>query len=219
MLIIDWEKIQDYSEEEITYFLYSEGKSIQTLARIRRLDEATIKKHVLEGKIKYGILAKSSNIKELFTILSSSGKQDKIDTINYLDKITKDKLVKFIKENYADMYPREKQSAVWILGEIGYIEGIDILLKASVHKFINIRRMAVSAMGKIGDKKCEEALIRALEDDNPQVVFYAIKSLYKIKSSKAKLKIIRLKDNANKDYIKNAAEEYLSETDSDTSKG
>lgn len=81
MLTIDWENIQNYSQEEITYFLYSEGKSIQTLARIRNLDEATIKKHVLEGKIKYGILAKSSNIKELFTVLSSSGKQDKIDKI------------------------------------------------------------------------------------------------------------------------------------------
>ncbi|MCS4464274.1 HEAT repeat domain-containing protein [Clostridium botulinum] len=68
-------------------------------------------------------------------------------------------------------------------------EGIDILLKASVHKFINIRRMAVSALGKIGSIKGETVLIRALEDENSQVVTYAIKALNKIKSTKAKEKL------------------------------
>jgi len=109
------------------------------------------------------------------------------------------------------MYPKDKQAAVWILGELKDEEGIDILLKASVHKFINIRRMAVSALGKIGSIKGEAILIRALEDENSQVVTYAIKALKKLKSIKAKGKIIYIKNTTDKDYILKAVDEYLQE--------
>ncbi|EJO5346502.1 HEAT repeat domain-containing protein [Clostridium botulinum] len=206
---IDWNNIDKYSQEQITYFLYLEGKDIETLMRIRNLDKSTIKKHILDGKIKYGILAKSSNIEELFKQLTNSGKQDKIEVIDGLQSKIKKELVWFIKNNYGNMYPKDKQAAVWILGELKDEEGMDILLKASVHKFVNIRRMAVSALGKIGSIKGENILIRSLEDENSQVVTYAIKALKKIKSTKAKRKIIYIKNETNKEYILKAIDEYL----------
>ncbi len=86
-------------------------------------------------------------------------------------------------------YPKDKEAAVWIIGELKEVSCLDILIKASVNKYINVRRMAVSAMGKMGDIRAEGALLRALGDENPQVISYAIKSLGKIKSEKAITKI------------------------------
>ncbi|MCY6370474.1 HEAT repeat domain-containing protein [Clostridium ganghwense] len=207
----DWNDIEKYTEEEITYFLFVEGKSIESICRIRKIDRITVQNHIIEGKIKYRFLAKSKNSREFFEIISKAGKQDKILVLNSIDQENKRKLIEFIRKNYADMYPKDKEAAVWILGELKEIEGLDILMKASVHKFVNIRRMAVSAMGKIENNKCEIALIRALDDENPQVIMYAIKALDKIKSINATNKIEYIKNNAEKKYLREAAENFLNE--------
>lgn len=211
MININWSDIISYSDEDITYFLFLEGKSIESLCRIRNLNKETIQKHVLDGKIKYGILAKSNDEEELFQVISKSGKQDKIEALRYLNNLNKNKLVQFIRDNYADMKTKDKENAVWILGEIGDKTVLDILIKASVHNHVNVRRMAVSAVGKIGEKDMEKIAIRALEDQNPQVVMYAIKALIKIKSENAMEKIKEVYKKTEKDYIKRTAEEYFSE--------
>jgi hypothetical protein len=211
MLHINWSDITNYIDEDITYFLFLEGKSVESLCRIRNLNKETIQKHILDGKIKYGILAKSSNIEGLFQTISTSGKQDKIETLKRLDKDNKVKMLDFIRNNYVNMKTKDKENAIWILGEIGDKEGLDTIIKASVHKHVNVRRMAISAAGKIGDKSMETLLIRALEDNNPQVVMYAIKALKKIRSEKAFERINNLCVSAEKDYIKRLAEEYIKE--------
>lgn len=107
------------------------------------------------------------------------------------------------------MHPKDKEAAVWIIGELKEKSCLDILIKASVHKYINIRRMAVSAMGKMEDVRAEGALLRALGDENPQVISYAIKSLGIIKSEKAITKIKYLYQITDKKYIINAAQKFL----------
>ncbi|MBE6044647.1 HEAT repeat domain-containing protein [Clostridium thermopalmarium] len=209
LMRFDWNAIEDYSDEDITYFLFSEGKSIDAICRIRNMDRTTVQNHIIEGKIKYRFLAKSNNTKEFFDAIKLAGKRDKLEVLNSIDEGNKKRLIQFIRNNYADMYPKDKEAAVWILGELKDIESIDIILKASVNKFVNIRRMAVSAMGKIGSNKCEIALIRALDDENSQVVMYAIKALEKIKSIKAKSKIEHIKNTTEKSYLKRASEKYF----------
>lgn len=204
-----WNDIESYSDEDITYFLFMEGKNIESISRIRNIDRTTVQNHIIEGKIKYRFLAKSKNSEEFFNVIKEAGKRDKIEVLNSLDDYNKKKLIKFIRDNYTDMYPKDKEAAVWILGELKNVDSLDILIKASVHKFVNIRRMAVSAMGKIESEKCETALIRALEDENSQVVMYAIKALEKIKSKNAKNKIEHIKNTTDKHYLKSASERYL----------
>lgn len=211
MVHVNWNDIINYTEEDISYFLFLEGKSIESLCKIRNLNKETIQKHILDGKIKYGILAKSSSIEALFQTISSSGKQDKIEALKCLDENNKGRMLQFIRDNYVHMKTKDKENAIWIAGEIGDKDVLDILMKASVHKHVNVRRMAVSAAGKIGDKNMEILLIRALEDSNPQVVMYSIKSLKKIKSEKALEKIREISINSEKDYIKRIAEEYVRE--------
>lgn len=209
MLNIKWSESHSYTDEDITYFLFLEGKSIDSLCKIRNLNREIVQKHILDGKIKYGILAKSNNEKELFETISKAGKLDKIEVLKCLDEEIKSKLIQFIKGNYADMKTKEKESAVWILGEIGDKDILNVLMKACVHNHVNVRRMAVSAVGKIGDKGMETVAIKALEDENPQVVMYAIKALIKIKSENAVNKVKVVYSKTDKDYIKKVAEEYF----------
>ncbi|SKA88367.1 Helix-turn-helix domain-containing protein [Clostridium sp. USBA 49] len=209
LIKLNWDEIDNFTTEDITYFLFLEGKSIDAISKIRNIDKEEIKRHIIEGKIKYRFLAKSKDIQELFKILCNLGKQDKLYALKYLDEKNIKNLTSYIKNNYTSMVSKEKESAIWILGELKSIDNLDILKKAMVHKHVNVRRMAVSAMGKIGDTSLEVPLIRALDDENSQVVLYAIKSLNKIKSKKAIDKIKFIYENTSKEYLKKAAEEYL----------
>lgn len=209
LVMFDWNDVGEYTEEEITYFLFMEGKSIDSICKIRKIDRITVQNHIIEGKIKYRFFAKSKNTKEFFSLISKAGKQDKILVLNSLNEEQRKNLVNFIRDNYGNMYSREKEAAVWILGELKETECLDVFMKACVHKAVNVRRMAVSAMGKIESPKCEVALMRTLEDENPQVVMYTIKALAKIKSKKAIHKIEYIKNNTDKKYLREAAENFL----------
>lgn len=204
----DWKEADNFTDEEISYFLYLEGKSTKVISRIRNMDIATIEGHIIEGKIKYRFLAKSSNINELFDTIARVGKEDKIAVIKSLNDSFKKKLLSYIRSNYINFDPKNKEVSVWIIGELNDIEALDILIKASVHKSVGIRRMAVSALGKLNNKRCEDILIRSLSDANPQVVLYAIKALQRIGSEKASEQVRAVTKAHNKDYIVRAVEDY-----------
>lgn len=209
----NWDFIENYSEEEITYFLSLEGKSIEAIGKIRNIDRATVQKHIINCKIKYRFLAKSTNIEELFKALIKAGKSERVYVMNSLDKVNRAKLIDFTKRNYIDLPLKDKESAIWIIGELRAEEGLDLLIKATVNNHVNIRRLSVSALGKIANEKGEMALIRALNDSNSQVVSYAIKSLQKLKSKKASERIKEILNTSDKPYVQKACEEYLTNID------
>jgi len=208
-MVIDWLRIGKYSHEEISYFLFLEGKTMEAICKIRNLDNAIVQKHIIDGKIKYRFLVQSNDTDELFKKIVKAGKEDKIYFLNSIEEDNKNKLTSLIKTNYVEMHPKDKEAAVWIIGELKEKSCLDILIKASVHKYINVRRMAVSAMGKMGDIRAEGALLRALGDENPQVISYAIKSLGIIKSEKAITKIKYIYESTDKRYIIDAAQRFL----------
>jgi len=205
----NWDFIENYSEEEITYFLHLEGKSLEAISKIRNLDKVTIQKQIINAKIKYRYLVKSSSIDELFKSLAKADKSERIYVLNSLDKVNKEKLKDFIKRNYMELTLKDKESAIWIIGELRIEECVDILIKGTVNNHVNIRRLAVSALGKLAHEKGEVALIRALSDANSQVVSYAIKSLQKLKSKRAVPKVREILDASDKPYIQKACEEFL----------
>lgn len=207
----DWNFIDTYTEEEISYFLTLEGKSLDVVAKIRNIDRATVQKHIINAKIKYRYLVKSNSMEELFKSLTGAVKDERIRVLNSLDKVNKEKLIHFLLSSYMELTLKEKEAALWIMGETKNERCIDILIKATVNNHVNIRRMSISALGKIGDKKAERALLRALDDSNGQVVTYAIKALKKINSDEAKGKIGDLMKRAEKEYVKKACENFLFE--------
>ncbi len=205
----DWNFIDKYSEEEISYFLHLEGKSLDTISKIRNRDKSEIQRHIISAKIKYRYLTKSENIQDLFNNLANIAKNERIYILNSLDVVNKTKLIDYILNNHLNISLKEKEAAVWMLGELRAEKAVDFLIKSTVHKFVNIRRLSISALGKIGDNKCEMALLRALQDENGQVVSYAIKSLAKIRSEKAFEKIKCIDEKTELSYIKKACEEYF----------
>lgn len=205
----DWKELDKLTDEDITYFLSLEGKTVEAICRIRKMDREEVQRHIIEGKVKYRFLVKSKNEEQLFLTLCSAGKQDKLSVLQSIDNDNKEKLIAYIRKQYADMSSKYKETAIWIIGELKAVSALDILNKATVHKHVNIRRMAVSAMGKLGEKASEIPLIRAIDDENPQVAMYAIKSLTKIKSNKAYDKVKQIYMNSTKEYLKKAAEEYM----------
>lgn len=209
LINLDWQDLDSLSDSDITYFLSLEGKTIDAICRIRRLEREEVQRQLIEGKIKYRFLSKSNSEEDLFQTLCSAVKQDKLSVLANLNNETREKLIRFIREEYGKMPSKNKETAIWIIGELKVKICIDILVKSVVHKHVNIRRMAVSALGKLEDKASELPLIRALEDENSQVVLYAIKSLVKIKSEKAVNKIKQIYATTEKDYLKRAAEEFL----------
>ena len=102
-----------------------------------------------------------------------------------------------------------KETALWIIGELKAEEAMDVLIKGAVHKFVNVKRMALSAMSKIGSKKGEAAVLRALSDENPQVVAYAIKALTSISPDEHSDKIEDIRMNSNNKGICAACDGYL----------
>lgn len=206
----EWNKIENMRDEDISYFLYLEGKSIQSICKIRGLDSHTIQKHIIESKIRHRYLVNIRTSKDLIELFRNIPKDEKSKVLLGIDKKFRKELIVYINNEYGNMTITDKGTAMWIIGELKVEDSIGILLKGSVHKAVLVRRMAISAMGKINNEKCESALIRALSDENPQVVSYAISSLIKMKSLKAKDRILEL-GNCKKEYIVRLVERYKDE--------
>jgi hypothetical protein len=211
LLKIDWKDIQSYSEEDISYFLFLEGKNIESVSRIRNLSRETVETHIINGKIKFGMLAKSRDTRELFRKICFAGKLDKMNVLSSLDEGNRKGLFNYIESFYGRMNSKEKEVAIWIIGECGEKGLKAILQNALMSNQINLRRMAVSAMGKIRDPLFEDALITCLNDSNPQVVLYAVKALSKMKSKKCIDKVKLICEESDKDYLKRAYIELVNE--------
>lgn len=205
----DWNFIENYTDEEISYFLTLEGKSVDAVAKIRNLHRATVQKHIINCKIKYRYLVKSKSPMELFMSLKDVPKAERLLVLNGLDTVNRERLIHYICTSYMDMELKDKEAAIWVMGEMRSSTFLDLLIKATVNNHVSIRRMAVSALGKLGDIKALRALMRALDDKNPQVVSYAVKSLQKLNCREADEKVKLLSIRTDKAYIKKACEDYF----------
>lgn len=146
---------------------------------------------------------------ELFMSLKDVPKAERLLVLNGLDTVNRERLIHYISTSYMDMELKDKEAAIWVMGEMRSTTFIDLLIKATVNNHVSIRRMAVSALGKLGDAKGLRALLRALDDKNPQVVSYAVKSLQKLNCREADEKIKLLYNRSDKAYIKKACEDYF----------
>lgn len=205
----NWDDIEKYDDSEISYYLFLEGKSLEVISKIRNISREIVQKHIIEGKIKYRFLASSKNAEELLSSIARAGKNDKQLLLSNLDEKNTVSILKHIRDNYVKMHGKDKETAIWIIGELKDINSEDILIKASVHKFVNVRRMAISAMGKINNPDFENALKRALDDENPQVVSYSLKALIKMASRNAEDKVKKIFQTTEKEYLKKLCQDYF----------
>ncbi|MDV3429376.1 MAG: HEAT repeat domain-containing protein [Bacillota bacterium] len=202
-------KYDKADKNDISYFLFLEGKTINEISAIRGIDKSLIENQIINGKIKYRYLIKSKNIYELLGLLINAGKEDKKETIKNFDSSIKLEFLTYVKSHIDDLNYKYKQLIFWMAGELGLKELYGLMIKYSKCQDVGVRRMIVSAVGKIGDTAGEDILIGSLKDENPQVRLYAVKGLLKLKSIKAAPYINNLKDAEEKEYVIRATEEYL----------
>lgn len=211
-MMISWEQIEDLNDSEISYLLYLEGKSIKTICRIRNMDKGDVERQIIECKIKYRILEGSERVEDIITRLMNSRREERANAISYIDQPKIKEIEEYAIKHLFNSKRDECIFYIWLLGEIKSQKALPSIMSFLRCSDGNVRRMCCSALGKIGDIKCEDGLIKCINDTRPQVREYAIKSLSKIKSKKSLVLLENVLNNVNeKDYVKRAAENAIKE--------
>lgn len=203
-----WKDIFSMKEEEITFLLYKEGRSISEISFIRRLPIEEIQKQIITAKRMY------SNSKEPKSIKNTS-------ILNYLS-LSKEKRLIYLGELQESDKKNFEQDLVcglknceniddlmiliWTIGEGKFINLKDKLKYYSAHPHGNIRRMSFSAMGKFNSEEFLPYIIQGLKDKKPQVRQYAIKAFEKIGNYSHIDRLFDIiSDPDEKEYVKRSA--------------
>lgn len=209
---ISWENIENLSQQEITYLLYKEGKSIKAISLIRNIDKSLVEKQIIEFRISNRIFESAANTEDIIRNIKKCTREERSLTISKLPEETIKELEGFALSKLFESSRDECSFLLYLLGEMKSrkaVQSIMVFLKSSDG---SVKRAACSALGKIGDIRAEEGLIYALEDKRPQVKEYAIKALGRIGSRSSKDVLERIVNSTDeKDYVIRAARNVLNE--------
>lgn len=201
---LTWSNIKKLEEHHITYLLYLEGKSINEISIIRRIPKEQVERHILECKIGLG---KKTSEEDILIKIISLNKVDRLEYLNKMSKSEKEALVMEIYKRYIKFKnPEDRMILIWLIGELKDKRLLPFIRMELRSKYVNLRRLCCSALGKIKDVETKDWLEEALEDINPQVRQYAAKALECVGDADtiSKLKEIII-DKKEKDYVKKAA--------------
>ncbi|TDT47633.1 HEAT repeat domain-containing protein [Fonticella tunisiensis] len=215
---ISWENIDNLEDIEITYLLYIEGKDIKTISRIRNIDKNEIERHIIQAKIKYRAYEGNSDTADIVRKLMRYSREERINILKNMPQHERKKLEEYAVSRLFESSKDECLFYIWLLGELRSRDGVNSLMAFLKSRDGNIKRMCCSALGKIGDLRAEDELIKALRDSRPQVREYTVKALGRIGSLKAleHLKGI-VEDSEEKEYVKRAAETAIQEIEAKVS--
>jgi ATP-dependent DNA helicase RecQ len=115
------------------------------------------------------------------------------------------------KKDFSELSATDRTRRVFQLGEAGSPSALPELIAALEDPNGNVRRLAASALGKIGDARAVTPLLTLLaQEQKPQVRQYAVKALGKIGDPRARpvLQEIAAREN-ERDYTRKAARNAL----------
>lgn len=115
----------------------------------------------------------------------------------------------YVAHDLAGMTARELAHAIWQLGGRADPAAVPFIIPCLQHTDGNVRRMAASALGKIGSVAAVPALIDALQDAKPQVRQYAAKALGVIGDASVRVALGTLSRTDPKDYVRKTAQTAL----------
>lgn len=207
---LTWEKINEITDEEISYLLYLEGKSISIIAKIRGQHKNKVEKDIIECRAKYRVFEGTNNVEDLTKKLIKYSRSERKMALEQLLDDDKRKLEDYSINKLFHSDRDECLFYIWILGELESKKSVQKLITFLKCTDGNIKRMCLSALGKIGASESEESLINATYDGRPQVRQYAVKAIYKIGTNKSLERLKEMIGNINeKDYVKRAAVEAI----------
>jgi len=121
----------------------------------------------------------------------------------------KDALARALSGKLPELSVAARERAVWCLGELGpnpaAVEGLAACL--AVEPSPNVRRLAYSACSKTGARTLEAVILERLDEEENQVLQYALKALGRCGSSAATVSLQRILGRPQIDYVTKASQE------------
>ena len=216
-MVIGWENVDNLEDYYITYLLYRESLNVEQIARVRNKSVEEVNNDLITAK---DIIRKTKKSlvqgqeeKDIIDYFLSLSKDERLD---FMSKLKNSDINDFKRKVYRGILRLDNVDdlmvLVWAAGEFRDARFLDILYPITEKKHANIRRIAYSAIGKIGSTSSSNIMEMGLSDTNPQVRQYCAKSLANL-GTKDSIKIlenlIKLKADFEKDYVLRAARESL----------
>ncbi len=207
--LLNWEHIDQMDDYMLTYLLYREGKNVPLLAKIRRKTMEQVNEDLILARLK--LFSNKEKKKSLLDKMLEITKTDRLALIQSLSADERIEIIKELWKKYNDYNnPEDKMVLIWIIGELNAMELLELVYSDMRHHHGNVRRLACSALKKIGNDTSINYLHRALIDAKPQVRQYAAKALGKLGNQTSLNKLKKLLNNPNeKQYVKMAFVEAI----------
>lgn len=200
---------------DIVYDLYKYGMSVDIISSVLGIEQGKVQKYIIDSKLKTNLIIENLTPVEV-NILQELISLDRISRTNIILELNEEKLKQLHKElniffqldknNVEDV-----MSGLWIIGELKTSKFNTLLKNKSLSYNGNIKRMAISAMGKILDPSFEPYLKQCCKDPKPQVRSYAIKAFFKLQSPDKIQFLEKIYPNETVDYNKKLIEKLLKE--------
>ena len=173
-MVIGWENIDNLEDYFITYLLYEKSLTVPQISRIRNKSIEDVNSDLIKAKLSLRESKKSDagekDIIQYYLTLSKDERKA------FIEKMGEDEIIDFKRKVYKGILNLENAEdlmvLVWTAGEMRDSRFLNILYPLTEKRHSNMRRIAYSAIGKIGCDESSYILELGLSDKNPQVRQY-----------------------------------------------
>ncbi|WP_101772387.1 HEAT repeat domain-containing protein [Peptostreptococcus faecalis] len=214
-MVIGWENIDNLDDYYITYLLYKESRTVLQISKIRNKSVEDVNDDLIKAKLSIREYNKSkeTKVESIIEYYLSLSKDDRLKYIKNMSEYEYENFKKDVHRGILDLQNIDDLIVlVWTAGELKDSEFLKLIYPLTEKKHSNMRRIAYSAIGKIGDKESVSILELGLLDTNPQVRQYCARYLGNI-GSKSSIRILEnlvtKKADFEKEYVLRAAQDSL----------
>ncbi len=198
MSLYSWNDIDNLKDYMISYLLYLEGKNISTIARIRNKEIKDIERDIIQAKIDYREEAEEDFLLDFI----SKTKDERLELLSSMDPDLRENLSREIYLRYTEFKEVEdRMILIWTIGELRDKRLLPFLKMELKTNSFNKKRLACSALGKIGEETTRPWLEYMIRDGNPQVRQYAIKALAGMGNMETVDLLLRHRQKGDKAYV------------------
>ena len=214
-MVIRWENVDDLEDYFITYLLYTDSFTVPQISKIRNITEKSVDDDLILAKTRLRELRKSSN-KQENDIIERYLALSKDDRLDFIFNMPIEKLEPFKRKIYKSILKIDNVDdlmvLVWTVGELKDERFLNIIYPLLEKKHSNMRRIAYSAIGKIGNTDSCRYLEMGLSDSNPQIRQYCAKYLGNIgnqNSLRILENLVKNKSDFEKEYVIRSCNESI----------
>lgn len=212
--MIRWADIDNLEDYFITYLLYQDSLSIAQIAKVRNKSIDEVNKDLILAKTelrKIEVPEKTSGENDIIYL-----SMDKEDRVKFIEDLEDEDKTFFKRKVYKSILKTKNVDDlmvwVWTAGELRDYRFLNILYPLVERNHSNLRRIAYSAISKIGSEESLDVVEMGLLDENPQIRQYCAKALGRI-GSRSSIKIleniIKNKSEFEKEYVLRSCRDSL----------